>query len=215
MDNSYSEYDEDENQGIVLTSDSLLDSRPKEKSIAADLAKYDIPEDIIARADILYKEDQVDSFRICRQKKRKKLLFYFTLKAYRELYHDVDPNKIAKPFGLTQGDTMTAVSTFNKKKTSSDVYFCSPIKLTERYCEELSIKDPEIISEILRLCATVIEKEPNLINNYPQTIAAGVIWYFFQAYNYDPHREKFESIVGRSSATIKKMAKLVGEIDNK
>ncbi len=209
MSDSYSSYDE-ENFGL-LSSTSFLENKPKEKSIASDLAKYNVPEDIIARADELYKQDDV---KICRQRKRLHLLFYYTLGAYRSIHRDVDPNKIAKYFDLTQGDTMTAVSTFNKKKKRSNLTFSSPVKLTGDYCFELKIRDPEIVEEIVNLCRNVICKNPLLLNNYPQTVASGVLWYYFQTYNYEPDRENFETVVGRSTATIKKVAKLVSTIDN-
>jgi len=209
MDGSYNSY-EDSSYGLS-NSDSLLCSNTKEKSIASDLVKYKIPEDIIAKADELYKRDKV---KICRQKKRIHLLFYYTLHAYRDAYNDIDPNKIGKIFGLTQGDAMTAVSTFNKKKDTCKVFFTSPLSLTLNYCKDLNIVDVEILAEITKLCLEVIHKEPNLMNSYPQTIASGILWYYFQTSNYEPDRVKFEQIVGRSTATIKKTAKLIGTIDN-
>jgi len=211
MSNSYNSYDDcDENFGL-LNSGSLFEARPKEKSIISDLVKYNIPEDIIAKADELYKRDDV---KICRQKKRLHLLFYYTLQAYRDIYQHVDPNKIAKYFNLKQGDTMTAVSTFNKKKNVSKISFTSPLQLTRDYCRDLNIKEEEIVEEIVDLCRNVVFKNPRLLDSYPQTIASGVLWYYFQTSNYEPNREKFEKTVGRSTATIKKVAKLVSKIDN-
>lgn len=209
MADSYNSYD-DSDYGLG-DSDSLLCINVKEKSIASDLVKYKIPEDIIAKADELYKRDNV---KICRQKKRIHLLFYYTLHAYRDSYKDIDPNKIAKIFNLTQGDAMTAVSTFNKKKDSDNVNFTSPLRLTLNYCKDLNIVDEEILNEIKTLCLEVIHKNPNLLNSYPQTVASGILWYYFQTSNYEPDRLKFEQIVGRSTATIKKTAKLIGTIDN-
>lgn len=209
MDESYNS-DGDDDYGR-MTSSSLLDSKVKSKSIAPDLAKYNIPEDIIAKADELYKADKVD---ICRQRKRIFLLFYYTLEAYRENHKDVDPNKIGIVFGLSQGDIMTAVSTFNKKKNSCKISFTSPIQLTMAYCDELRINDSIIKDEIHDLCMNVISKDPTLVNSYPQTIASGILYYYFQTTNYEPDKATFELIVGRSAATIKKMAKHVSIIDN-
>lgn len=196
----------------LISSDYLIESKPKEKSIAASLAKYpNIPADIIAKADELYKKDDV---KICRQRKRIHLLFYYTLEAYRELFGDVDPNKIGKIFDLKQGDTMTAVSTFNKKKKCTKIKFTSPISLIQTYCYELNIKDDEIVEEICQLCKDTLAKDPILMNSYPQTVASGILWYYFQTTNYEPDRQKFEKIVGRSTATIKKIAKQISIIDN-
>lgn len=180
-----------------------------EKSIIHDLMDYDLPEDVILKADYCYKEI---SSKIRRQNKRVLLYFYCVLKAYRELYGAVDPNSIRKTFGLTQGDIMKSVSTFSNKRVSEIIY-TSPVDLIPDYCRRLKIKD-ECVEDIVKIGESIIKSNPTLKNDSPQTVAAGIIWYHLSTIGVDNEKKEFSSIVDRTPATVKKMYIKIATFDN-
>lgn len=196
--------------------DEIMFFSSKEKTIVPDLKKYLSDEDLISKADELYRKSETG---ISRQKQRIYLLFAYTLKAYRILYGPVDPNKIGKLFTLpngilTPGKQNTAFSTFSNKKENC-LYYTSPLDLIPKYCEELKIEDST--EDIIKLGKEILNKEKSLMNIFPQTVAGGLIYYYLSGI-YDINginRNKLKKVLGRTLATIRKMSFVISEIDNR
>lgn len=180
----------------------------REKSIANDLRKYLTDELLIEKADEIYRSK---NSRISRQKKRILLLFYYTLEAYRILYGPVDPNKLGKLFSLKQGQQNTAYSSFSNRR-ENHVYFTSPINLISDYCDELRIDKYK--EEIVDFARDMLERDKSLYNKYPQTVAGGILLYYFSNIGSDMSQDKISEVVGKTPATLKKMAVIIQKIDN-
>lgn len=202
---------DDQRNTLMLKNGENHFTKPRERSISQDLLKYDLPEDIISTADFLYKKDNVS---ICRQRKRLHLLFFYTLEAYRKRQGNVNTNNIAEIFNLDQGEIKTAISKFNKMKKKSKVSFSSPVEYVVMFARQLNVKE-DLINDLVILSKKVITKKPILLNSFPETLASGILHYYFSTLNYNFERELFEKTVSRSSATIRKMSKIICEIDNR
>lgn len=189
----------------------------KEKTIIPDLRRYLNDEDLILKADELYRKSETG---ISRQKQRIYLLFAYTLKAYRILYGPIDPNKIGKLFPLpsgailTPGKQNTAVSSFSNKKENT-IYYTSAIDLIPDYCKSLEIED--LTDDIIDLGKQIIAKEKSLMNVFPQTVAGGLIYYYLSNIytNSEIDKTRLKEVIGRTLATIRKMSVIISEVDNR
>lgn len=210
------EFDEEDEDTICPDFDETMFLYSKEKTIIPDLKKYINDENLILKADELYRKSKTG---ISRQKQRIYLLFAFTLKAYRILYGPVDPNKIGKLFTLpsgtlTPGKQNTAVSSFSDKKENS-IYYTSAIDLIPSYCKDLNMED--ISDDIVTLGNQIIAKDKTLMNVFPQTVAGGLIYYYLSNIytNSEIDKNRLKEVVGRTLATIRKMSIIITEIDNR
>jgi hypothetical protein len=211
------EFDDEDDEVVCSEFDEMMLSYSKEKTISTDLRKYINDEELILKADELYRNSKTG---ISRQKQRIYLLFAFTLKAYRILYGPVDPNKIGKLFSLpsggilTPGKQNTAVSSFSDKKENT-IYYTSAIDLLPDYCRNLKIEDA--LEDITELGKQILAKDKSLMNVFPQTVAGGLIYYYLSNIytTGDIDKNKLKEVVGRTLATIRKMSIIISEIDNR
>jgi hypothetical protein len=205
-------YNTEPTVGVTLESNDeafIINDKIRDKTIMPELRKYNLPEEIISKADEFYRADNA---KIRRQKKRIDLLFYYTLKAYRDIHVNVDPNSIGKIFNLNSGKVQTAITTFKGKKESC-YYFTSPVGIVRQYCEMLKV-DSDTTQDIINITIRVITKCPELLDSHAQAIASGAMWYHFSTIGYEPDKRKFKYIVGRSIPTVKKFSKRIASIDN-
>jgi hypothetical protein len=209
------QFEDDDNEIAESDFDNIEISTVKVKTIIPDLKKYVSDENLILKADELYRQGKTG---ISRQKQRIYLLFAYTLMAYRILYGPVDPNKIGKLFSLpsgslTPGKQNTAMSSFSNKK-ENNLYYTSPIDLIPEYCKDMGITD--LTDDIISLAKQILQKEKSLMNVFPQTVAAGLIYYYLTGIydNADIDKNRLKESVGRTLATIRKMAIIISEVDN-
>jgi transcription initiation factor TFIIIB Brf1 subunit/transcription initiation factor TFIIB len=191
------------------------------KSIADEFDKFPIQEHIKKKARIIY--EKIGS-RVHRGNKRKQLLFYCIYNAeleYRyehpEIMDDVDPVAIHKMVGITRGSMRKAMSMFSETQTGyrPKTGSSNPLGLIRSYCEINHISD-EMIEPIKQLGLKIIEKDSTLLEEYPQTVAAGLIKYgiLSMGSGSELDNEVFSKNIGLSQATINSMYKRIAEIDN-
>ena len=185
-----------------------------ERSILSDLKQYPFPDDIKNKADVIYNKM---IYRVRRGKIRSQMLFFCVYCAHLELDRDVDPVDLGNLFGLSQGEVQRCDSIFSPLQTgyrppSTDT---SPLRYLPGYCQKMDLSE-EAVEEITRLANNILMKDPDLRQENPQTVAAGILRYFTCTNGIttdDP--QKLTKVTGRSSVTIDVMFRRIATIDNR
>lgn len=153
---------------------------------------------------------------IRRGKIRNQLLFYCVYCAHLELSRLVDPSQLGKKFGLTQGEVQRCDSIFSPLQTGyrpPDIT-TTPQGYLPTYCQELKLSD-DVVTSIMHLAATILEKDPSLMQDNPQTVASGLLRYYLIANGIETDGiATIATVTGRSSATMDTMYKRIATIDN-
>lgn len=186
----------------------------KNHSIIQDLSKYNFPENIINKADIIYNKMV---YRVRKNKIRQQLLFFCVYCAYLELKINVIPTELGKIFNLSTGEVQKCDSLFSPLQTGYYPQYqtISPLQYLPKYCKEFDLSD-EFIEYIMKSSINIIEKEPNLLQESPQTVAAGLLKYYTYINGIvNEDNKKLKKITGRSNVTIETMFKKICFIDNK
>lgn len=187
--------------------------KPKDRSILDELKKYPLPEDIIERADVIYKSMKKQT---SRGAVRKKLFFYCVYNAYVELKINVDPRELGKKiFGLTDGDIKKSYTKFSGISTGYNppsVNFTAKDHISD-FVKALSLSE-ELETEVMELCDSIYSKDSRLKEMNSQTVASGIFKYFLLIKAIPIEKEKLVEITGRSTVTIDIMFKRVSIIDN-
>lgn len=184
-----------------------------ERSIAANLKSYPLSDDIKNMADVVFKQMK---YRVRRGKIRQKLYFYCVYCAHLELGLSVVPVQLGAMFGLTPGDVQKCDSLFSPLQTgyrppSANI---SPLRYLPDYCKEMNFSE-ETIDSIMKMASKILEKDITLLQEHPQTVAAGFLRYFTTTLgiaNEDP--QKLMKITSRSSVTIDTIYKRIAAVDN-
>ena len=184
------------------------------RTILGDMKTYPIPDDVKNRADSIYNKMR---YQVRRGKIRCQMLFFCTYCAFLELNRDVDPMLLGEIFGLTQGEIQKCDSLFSPLQTGykPPSVYVSPLGYLPGYCEKIDL-DENSIKELVTLSKSILDKDPGLTQENPQTVAAGLFRYFIVTNGIsvtDPRT--VSEITGRSAVTIDCMYKKISIIDNK
>lgn len=192
-----------------------------DRSIVSELTAYGhIDEEIKNQADVIYNLMHKSTRR---GKVRRQLLFYCVYCAYRELRRDVNPISLGQQFNLKPGDVQRCDSLFSQIKTGYKPRintYASPLDYIPGYFDELGkLGCVEISSYItesaLQLGKSIIDKEQSLLQENPQTVAAGLFHYFNLTNGIEyPDATTPSKITSRSNMTINNMFKRIATIDN-
>lgn len=184
-----------------------------ERTILPDLKQYAFPDDIKNQADVIYNKM---IYRVRRGKIRSQMLFFCVYCAHLELNRDVNPTQLGSLFDLTPGEVQRCDSIFSPLQTGyrPPSTNTSPLRYLPGYCEEMDLSDDAVL-EIMRLAKDVLRKDPDLRQENPQTVAAGLLRYFTYTNGIitdDP--QKITKVTGRSNVTIDVMFRRIATIDN-
>ena len=182
-----------------------------ERSVVLDLDKYKLSDEIKNQASVIYTKMRP---RTRRGKLRNKLLFYITYCAHLELGLNVNPSSLGKMFGLNQGEIQSCNSLFSFLQTGyrPPVVTISPVHLLPDLCKKLDFSD-EGVAAITQLGVRILQKDPTLYQENPQTVAAGLLRYYTIINGLDDLC-KVEIACDRSPATIEPMYDRIARIDN-
>ena len=90
----------------------------------------------------------------------------------------------------------------------------SPLNYLPDYCSSLGLSQ-DAVDNIRMQAASIIRKDPSLLQESPQTVAAGLLKYYFVTNGIatdDPQR--VAKVTGRSNVTIDGMYRRIASIDN-
>jgi len=184
-----------------------------EHTILPDLKQYPFTDDIKNQADLIYNKM---TYRVRRGKIRSQLLFFCVYYAHVELDRDVNPTQLGSLFDLTPGEVQRCDSLFSPLQTGyrPPSTSTSPLRYLPGYCQEIKLSEEAII-EIRRLATSILNKDPDLRQENPQTVAAGLLRYFTYTNGIitdDP--QEITKVTGRSNVTIDCMFRRIAAIDN-
>jgi transcription initiation factor TFIIIB Brf1 subunit/transcription initiation factor TFIIB len=178
-------------------------------SIAKDLQTMDISLEIKRKADEIC---QTLKQKTHRNKKRKYLIFFCIYMAYKELDDEKDANVIAKLVGLPNNKTQAAFSLFSTAKTGyvPKNKYTSADDLLPHYCRELGLEE----KGILELLQELIDKDKDLDDEPPQTLAAGLLKYYSKINGIQLSDAIISRVCGRTVTCISNMMVKVSQVHN-
>jgi transcription initiation factor TFIIIB Brf1 subunit/transcription initiation factor TFIIB len=198
--------------------------RTSEKSILPDMEPLSLPDEIKARAEAIF--HKLRNVTTKRGNRRKQLVFFCINSAYNEInresksassliryQHNV--KKLAEMIGIKPAEISKAQSMYSEAQTgysSPQVFFTADDFLPE-YCRDLHLPDEEI-SEIVRFAREILRRDKNLLEKYPQNVAAGILLYYLTLHGYEFDKESYAKIVSLSEMTITNLAKQISRIHN-
>ena len=150
-----------------------------------------------------------------RGNRRKQLLFFCVYFSLVELGAPQDPKKIAQLVGIKPSGITKAFSMFSEAQTGyrPPSLYITPIHLIPQYCESLHLT-PETTQEIINFAQTILDKEPNLKEKFPQKVAGGLILYYLTINGVTLNRKEFAKVIGLSEVTLSGIYKQVASIHN-
>lgn len=186
--------------------------KSSEKSILSDLDKINISDDVRIEAERIFQQLETNTKR---GKRRKKLLFYCIFNAYLSLKQSKDPKYVAELVGIAPTEMSKAFSMCSESQTNyrPPSVFHSPIDFIPEYHRKVGL-DESCLDSVLDLAKTILKKDPDLNENYPQVVAAGILLYYMTINGVSVNKKEFSKLVRRSEMTISKMYKRISYIHN-
>lgn len=185
----------------------------RSRSILKDLQKYALEEEIKNSANAIYNKMYP---LVRRGKRRDSLLFYCVSCAYKEAKRIFDPFELGEMFKLDSSAVQKTDSIFSQTKTgySPPLIVYSPLDFIPFFGKKLNLTE-ESCQEVLILAANIINKKPEILENAPQVVAAGILDYYTTTNGIlVDKKEIFSKFAGRSSITTDKISKIISAIDN-
>ncbi|MEM2987184.1 MAG: hypothetical protein QXV60_03700, partial [Nitrososphaerota archaeon] len=169
--------------------------------------------DIKNQADVIYNKMK---YQVRRGKIRHQMLFFCVYCAYLELNRNVNPIELGEIFGLSQGEVQRCNSLFSPLQTgykppSRNI---SPISYLPDFCKNIGLSQ-DALESIINMAVIILNKDPSLYQENPQTVAAGLLRYYIITNGImieDPQR--ITRVTNRSIVTIESMFKRICTIDN-
>lgn len=200
--------------GIGKSDYSNCHAIPKysDKSIISDLDKINIPDEIKNLSEQIFQQLDTNTKR---GRRRKKLLFYCIFNAYNQIGQPQDPKFIAELVGISHTEMTKAFSMCSELQTNykPNTTFHSPLEFVEQYHEQIGL-DPKCLPDVLVLGTEILKKDPDLNENYPQVVAAGILLYYMTINGASINKKEFSKIVRRSEMTISKVLKRIVHVHN-
>lgn len=186
--------------------------KSSDKSILTDLDKLNIPDEVKTEAERIFQRLETNTKR---GKRRKKLLFYCVFHAYSSLGPSKDPKAIAELVGISSTEMSKAFSMCSESQTNykPPTAFHSPLEFIPEYLQLIGL-DPICLGSIIDIANDILSKDPELAENYPQVVAAGILLYYMTINGVIINKKEFAKMVRRSEMTISKIYKRISQIHN-
>jgi len=187
-------------------------SRRPDKSILPLITPILSDDRIIQEAEHIFHQLDLGTKR---GRRRRQLLFYCIYMAHIRLGLVVEPRHIAHLVGIEPGDITKALTMCSETQTGYTAPFVNytPFDFLPHYYQAVGL-DRGGLDAVTTLARTILEKEPKLYDVYPQTVAGGILYYYLSINGASIDDKTFARIIGRSSASITKMARRVSCIHN-
>ncbi len=180
----------------------------EERSLYSDLEPLGFPQEIIERANIYYRGIIKD--KIYRAKNRMSIVFACTYHAYSDMEEPRVPNELAKEFNLDKKGVSTGLKTFSKLyRNRPNKKYIDAMDLVPKLLSELNIDEKmhnSCLSDIQIIYDFVQSKSKTFNSSNPQSIAAGLVYYYLKLTNVPITRSEFSKIVKLTDITFTKIA---------
>lgn len=145
-------------------------------SIKAELKAYNLPLEIIEGAEAYFQ--QHFSGDTHRATNRRQIAYFCVNSIYNSRGIPCDPHTLGSMMGLKKGEVQGAI-TLGSKLCKPVKRFTTPDKFIPIYCDTLGL-ELSLTREITEFSVSLLEKHPEFREMFPQTVAAGAIYYYCQ-----------------------------------
>lgn len=180
----------------------------EEKSIYRDIEGYQLPTEVIERANSSYATVTEES--ILRGNSRKGLIVACIFYAYEDLGHRQSQDEIKQFFNINKKILSNGMKMFNLKIKRSPVY-TTPIDFIPKILAKFNLSEKHI--HFVNTLYTKICIKSSFINrSNPDSIAAGLSYFVLKHINYPISLSDFSKRVGLSDITIHKISKKIKDV---
>jgi transcription initiation factor TFIIIB Brf1 subunit/transcription initiation factor TFIIB len=180
----------------------------EERSLYSDLEPLGFPQEIIERANTYYKEIIKD--KIYRAGNRMSIVFACTYHAYADMQEPRVPMELAAKFKLDKKGISNGLKTFShvfRKRPGKkyiDAMDLVPKLLSELHIEKSRHKTCK--DDIQTIYDFVQSKSRTFNSSNPQSIAAGLVYYYLKLNDVPITRSEFSKVVHLTDITFTKIA---------
>jgi transcription initiation factor TFIIIB Brf1 subunit/transcription initiation factor TFIIB len=180
----------------------------EEKSIYRDVERYDIPREVIDRANDTYAIVTEDA--ILRGNSRKGLIFACIYYAYEEMGQRKSPEELKTYFGINKKTLSGGMKMYNLKIKHKAIY-TTPLDFISKIMKKFDSSEQHIQFVTKLFCK--IKTQTNFMNrSNPDSIAAALCYFFFKHIKYPISLNDFSKRVGLSDITVHKISKKISEL---
>lgn len=200
----------DTEQRYYTPGDSTNQSRHHTKksearSLFGDLEKHSFPKPVAELSNTYY--TQLIDGHIYRAKTRTAIVFACVFNAFKALKEPRSPEEIARAFdldkkGISRG--LKRFSSFFKGSMSHD--HINALHLIPKLLSELNITNPLVFEDLTKIYNFVIKRSSLYKSSAPQSVAAGLIWFYLKKAKIDVPKQRFAQVVGLTDITYTKLA---------
>jgi len=187
--------------------------KEEERSLYNDLVPLGFPHNIIYIANEYYK--QIIKNSIYRAKNRMSIVFACTYKAYIDINEPKPPEELAKIFGLTKKSESRGIITFSKVFRNQKKKQIYAIDLVPKILSDLDLNNRIDIYEDIKTIYNYLHNHRSFKSANPQSVAAGIIFYYLDLINYPITRSEFSKIVNLTDITFNSIAEEAQRIIHK
>lgn len=180
----------------------------EERSLHADLEPLGFPQEIIERANDYYKE--IIQNKIYRAKNRRSIVFACTYHAYADMQEPRVPSELAMRFHLNKKRVSNGLKIFARvfRKRPLKKYI-DAMDLVPKLLSELHIENGEhraAMEDIQTIYDFVQSKSKTFNSSNPQSITAGLVYYYLKLNGVDISRSEFSKVVKLTDITFTNIA---------
>jgi len=187
-----------------------------DKNIYKDVENMGFDENIVELANKIY--HQVTKDKIKRGKSRKSIVFACVFEAYKLKDNPQTYETIINSFNIPKKSGLAGinhVSLHISKELKSKTTYITPKHLIRNIIFKFKGATEEQYQEVARIYDKIQNKNTRINRARPQSVAAGIVFYWLEKNNKHISIKEFTKVVNLSELTIKNMAKLVDEIIEK
>lgn len=188
--------------------------KSEERNIYKDVENMGFSEKIINEANKIY--FQVTQGQIFRGNSRKAIVFACIFHSYKLSGKPQSHEKLIHIFNLNRKTGLKGLKHVNlhaPKTSTIRTTYITPINLVEEIMEKFSAT-PEQKTEVVNLYNYIRNKSSRLNRSRPQSVGAGLVYYWICSKKKDITLKQFTKKVSLSELTVNKIAKEIAEVIN-
>ena len=187
-----------------------------DKNIYKDVENMGFDENIVDLANTIY--HQVTKDKIKRGKSRKSIVFACVFEAYKLKNNPQTYETILNSFCISKKSGLAGINQVNlhiSKELKSKTTYITPKHLIKSIIFKFKGATTEQFEQVSRIYDKIKNRNTKINRARPQSVAAGIVFYWIQKNKKNITLKDFTSMVNLSELTVKNMAKLIEEIIEK
>lgn len=183
-----------------------------DRSIYKDVENLGFSETIVSKGNKIYSE--VTDGKIYRGNSRRSIVFACIFHAYKLSGKPQSHERLIRIFNISRKTGLRGLKIVNldaPKDSMIRTTYITPINLVEEIMEQFSAS-PEQKKEVVDIYNQIKNKSSRLNRSRPQSVGAGIVYYWIRMKNKDISLSDFAQKVALSKLTIEKIAKEIADI---